>query len=70
MYITIVVKLVCQCVCHGVTLRSGNKMDDRETSMDNICNKLQSLIEDCDELQKEFENYRKLEAWDGSASCF
>ncbi len=70
MYITIVVKLVCQCVCHGVTLRSGYKMDDRETSMDNICNKLQSLIEDCDELQKEFENYRKLEAWDGSASCF
>lgn len=45
-------------------------MDDKETSMDNIFDSLQSLIEDCDELQKEFENYRKLEARDGSASCF
>lgn len=35
-------------------------MDDKETSMDNIFDSLQSLIEDCDELQKEFENYRKL----------
>lgn len=62
MYITIAVKLVC----HGVTLGSGYKMDDKETSMDNIFDSLQSLIEDCDELQKEFENYRKLEARDGS----
>lgn len=34
-------------------------MDDRETSMDNIFNLLQGLIEVCDKLHKEFENYRE-----------